>query len=324
MSFWTLVRLVTCIVIGCGGNIIFLELLLSHDIHASKHLVPFQFFMVACYAFPSQWQSNSLIKTKMPIHKHAFLAFLYFLVNQLNVAAFAFEISVPMNLIFRSSSLIATLLVSMYVFKKSYSRKRIFGVILVSIGVFLATSSDGYLKNNTCCDTPHWQNLDESTWSPSFMRWLSGLGMLTGCMFFQAWMGIYQSKLGERYGDVWQESLFYTHALAIPLFLSVTTPTTLMTVANEWYMSPSLLSNGIHIPICWVYVLGNNLCQVLCIRNVFQLIHETSSLTCTFTLTVRKFLSVVISVVYFSNPFTIFHWIGAILVSIGSIFYSIY
>lgn len=50
----------------------------------------------------------------------------------------------------------------------------------------------------------------------------------------------------------------------------------------------------------------------------------TSSLTGNLTLTVRKFVSLIVSVVYFKNDFTPLHWAGASLVLIGTVLYTQY
>ena len=50
----------------------------------------------------------------------------------------------------------------------------------------------------------------------------------------------------------------------------------------------------------------------------------TSSLTGNLMLTVRKFISLIVSVVYFKNDFTPAHWIGASLVLGGTVLYTKY
>jgi UDP-xylose/UDP-N-acetylglucosamine transporter B4 len=47
----------------------------------------------------------------------------------------------------------------------------------------------------------------------------------------------------------------------------------------------------------------------------------SGALTTTLTLTIRKFVSLVISIIYFRNPFTLPHWAGSILVFLGGIVY---
>ena len=62
--------------------------------------------------------------------------------------------------------------------------------------------------------------------------------------------------------------------------------------------------------------------QYVCILSVFLLTAECTSLTVTLVLTLRKFLSLIFSVVYFSNPFTWALGLGAVLVFGGSTLFS--
>lgn len=79
---------------------------------------------------------------------------------------------------------------------------------------------------------------------------------------------------------------------------------------------------GLEIPITWLYLLGNVLTQYVCISSVYKLTTECSSLTVTLVVTLRKFVSLLFSIVYFSNPFTIYHWVGTSLVFIGTIIFT--
>lgn len=65
-----------------------------------------------------------------------------------------------------------------------------------------------------------------------------------------------------------------------------------------------------------------NLLRYMCIRSVFILTTECASLTVTLILTLRKFLSLIFSILYFRNPFTIYHWTGTILVFIGTLIFT--
>jgi hypothetical protein len=60
----------------------------------------------------------------------------------------------------------------------------------------------------------------------------------------------------------------------------------------------------------------------ICLQGVAMLTSHTSALTCTFALTLRKFLSLLLSIWYFQNPFTNNHWLGAALVFTGILAYS--
>lgn len=79
---------------------------------------------------------------------------------------------------------------------------------------------------------------------------------------------------------------------------------------------------GVSMPILWVYLILNCLTQYLCISSVFVLTTECTSLTVTLVVTLRKFISLLFSIVYFNNPFTIYHWIGTALVFLGTMIFT--
>lgn len=62
--------------------------------------------------------------------------------------------------------------------------------------------------------------------------------------------------------------------------------------------------------------------RYVCIRGVFILTTECASLTVTLVVTLRKFLSLIISILYFHNPFTAWHWVGTAVVFLGTLLYT--
>merc|ERR1712048_167597 len=64
------------------------------------------------------------------------------------------------------------------------------------------------------------------------------------------------------------------------------------------------------VPVMLLYLLANVTTQYVCISSVFVLTTECVSLTVTLVVTLRKFLSLIFSIWYFQNPFTLYHWIG--------------
>lgn len=55
---------------------------------------------------------------------------------------------------------------------------------------------------------------------------------------------------------------------------------------------------------------------------MFILTTECSALTVTLVVTLRKFVSLILSIVYFNNPFTLLHWFGATLVFVGTFIFT--
>lgn len=62
--------------------------------------------------------------------------------------------------------------------------------------------------------------------------------------------------------------------------------------------------------------------RYVCIRGVFILTTECASLTVTLVVTLRKFFSLIFSILYFQNPFTTWHWVGTAVVFLGTLLYT--
>jgi len=69
----------------------------------------------------------------------------------------------------------------------------------------------------------------------------------------------------------------------------------------------------------WLYLTQ---LRYMCIASVFTLTAECSALTVNLVVTLRKFLSLLLSVIYFNNSFTFFHWAGTLLVFAGTLLFS--
>jgi len=120
--------------------------------------------------------------------------------------------------------------------------------------------------------------------------------------------------------------MFYSHAVALPFFFVLYED--ILKQANifsnseliDIVLSPEI---SFKIPYLWYYLLLNVITQYVCIRGVFILNGTTTSLTCTLIISIRKFVSLIISIAYFNNPFSSMHYVGTILVFGGSFLYTI-
>lgn len=145
----------------------------------------------------------------------------------------------------------------------------------------------------------------------------------------------------------WQESMFYLHFLALPLFLFVwkdlvaqfqavhfgpriSIPLSLQTfpLANPWLSypvtkyTPTHVPTSLSIPTAYFPLLLNTLTQLLCASGVHRLTGKVSSLSVTLTLVVRKAVSLVISVLLYGGNGNVKMWAGAALVLAGTVGYS--
>ena len=60
----------------------------------------------------------------------------------------------------------------------------------------------------------------------------------------------------------------------------------------------------------------------VCISGVQKASSLASAVTLNLILSLRKFTSLVLSVILFKNHFTFMHWVGSILVFLGTVCYS--
>lgn len=131
-------------------------------------------------------------------------------------------------------------------------------------------------------------------------------------------MGIYQEKLYAKHGKHPYEALYFTHLLPLPGFLIFYTNISQHFSILLESTAITLPFLPIAIPVQLLYLIGNVLTQFVCIAGVYILTTECNSLTVTLVVTLRKFTSLLFSIVYFQNEFTIWHWMGTICVFTGT------
>lgn len=242
---------------------------------------------------------------------------MFFVVSVCNNYAFDFNIPMPLHMIFRAGSLIANMIMGIIILRKRYDFSKYLSVFMITAGIITCTIISGSNVKSTQVNP----TTEEDSFSV-FFWWTLGISLLTIALFISARMGIYQEVLYKRYGKYPDEALFYTHLMPLPGFLILYKNIwdhTIIANTSEPYAIPIL---GAEIPILWVYLIGNVLTQYICISSVYVLTTECTSLTVTLVVTLRKFVSLIFSIVYFSNPFTIYHWVGTLLVFIGTIIFT--
>ncbi|XP_037782469.1 UDP-xylose and UDP-N-acetylglucosamine transporter-like [Penaeus monodon] len=299
--------------IGCCSNVVFLELLVQDEPACGTILTFAQFLFIAIEGFvvTMDWGRK---KNAIPIKEYLVLMAMFFAVNVTNNMAFGYKISMPLHIIFRSGGLIASLVMGMLVLGRSYSLSKYLSVIMITLGTIICTFASA-------------ENLEETSdpADSTFTTWLTGIGILTFALFMSARMGIFQEMLYVRHGKHPREALFFIHTLSLPGFL-LTWGSIAEHVAK--FSSSAPLPALVHVPWLasvprlWLYLVGNVLTQYLCVGSVFKLGSEATSLTVTLVLTLRKFMSLVFSIIYFQNPFTMNHWVGTVLVFAGTLIFT--
>ena len=181
---------------------------------------------------------------------------------------------------------------------------------------------------------------------------LTGLFLLALAQVLGAILGLYTQITYQKYGSHWQENLFYSHFLALPLFLP--SAPSLLAQFNQLFRSPSItlfsawqnpamssiidagkevhksvnrtlprsydmvtLFPSISLPEHLVSLALNAVTQFACINGVNLLAATTTALGVSIVLNVRKLVSLFVSIWLFGNQLPV-----GVLVSAAVVFAS--
>lgn len=154
----------------------------------------------------------------------------------------------------------------------------------------------------------------------------AGLAILLVAQLLSAWMGAYVEDIYHEHGKDWQANLFYSHLLSIPMFTGFApilyeqftrlqssqpfaVPASIATQLPP-YLNKALASTSQHV----IYLTANAVTQLLCITGVNILSANTSAVTVTIVLNIRKLVSFLLSIWIFGNQMGRMMKVGAAMV----------
>ncbi|KAF2157526.1 UAA transporter [Myriangium duriaei CBS 260.36] len=314
---------------GCCSNVFALEKLLKQVSDSGLIITFLQFVLAAGFSWPSQLpsatnSSKPSTKPPVPLWRWFVISAIFYAVNMLNNWAFAFNISVPVHIILRSFGSVWTMLAG-YIRGKRYTAMQIFSVALLTAGVLFSAWADAESKGK-----------DLSAHSESSMPDLiAGLTIILIAQILGAYMGVYVQDTYSAYTTTWQANLFWSHLLALPMFIPLgselkrqytalgnTAPFGSSTSFDRFPIfqkpentslpqTPEFLSR---IPSGHLYLALNALTQLVCISGVNLLSSRSSAVTVTIVLNVRKLVSFLASTWLFGHSISGRMAIGAALV----------
>lgn len=153
-----------------------------------------------------------------------------------------------------------------------------------------------------------------------------GLLILLIAQLLSAYMGAYVEDIYIQHGNHWKANLFYSHLLSLPLFANFT-PVLYkqymrLHASHPFQISPSIAANlpptvnkalastSQHV----IYLTANAVTQLLCITGVNILSANTSAVTVTIVLNIRKLVSFLLSIWIFGNQMSGMMKVGAAMV----------
>ena len=332
---WTSIAAMASLIFGgCCANVFALEAIIK-EAPGSGTLITFtQFLLTSLFSVKSQldvsrgWQRMYLKSRAVPLRIWTCYTLMFLTINVLNNQAFKYKISIPLHIIFRSAGPVASMAVG-YAAGRRYSRDQVLAVTLLFLGVVQAATADARSKQTS--------NSIVEPVTTSRAEFAAGVSIISVAMLLSAILGVYTDRAYAQYGrDNWSENLFYSHTISLPFFmlywpeLSTQLRRLLASPATTTYELPGLKSgppNLFHdliskIPVQLVLLLTNGLTQYLCIRGVNLLFAQTSSLTVTIVLNVRKLISLLLSIWLFGNHLAPGVMLGAFLVFVGAGIYA--
>ncbi|XP_020311414.1 UDP-xylose and UDP-N-acetylglucosamine transporter [Oncorhynchus kisutch] len=305
---------VLLVFVGCCSNVVFLELLVRKFPGCGNIVTFAQFAFIALEGFIFETNFGRK-KPAIPMSNYVIMVTMFFTVSVINNYALNFNIAMPLHMIFRSGSLIANMILGIIILKKRYSMSKYLSIAMVSLGIFICTIMSARQVNTGAEGSE-----DQDVYA--FLHWLLGIAMLTFALLMSARMGIFQETLYKQYGKHSKEALFYNHCLPLPGFLLLSSDIYNHGVLFSQSTPVEVPVIGQAVPVMWLYLLINVITQYVCIRGVFILTTECASLTVTLVVTLRKFISLIFSILYFKNPFTAWHWVGTAVVFLGTLIYT--
>ncbi len=211
-----------------------------------------------------------------------------------------------------------------YCFGRRYNKLQITSATILSIGVILATIANQSPNNSSSITS---SLIDEETEKSDYLKFIFGIFILFIAAILSALMGVYSETTFQKYGKHWKEQLFYTHFLALPFFLPMTS-TIISQFKDIWFTGRPLIiqlpfiNTSFQISYQFFLLILNGITQYFCVRGVNMLAGNTSALTVTIILNLRKFTSLIISMIMFGNELSAGAICGTTLVFGSALLYS--
>lgn len=175
-----------------------------------------QFMFIAAVGFLGQIQYMGKGKTprfrirprQISLGFYAAYVALFFTVSVLNNKALSYNIAMPFHMIFRSGSLVTSLILGMLLLHKRYSLRQVLAVLAVTAGIFLATTASV-------------QGFSELAIGDDVAVFAKGVTMLAVALVLSSLLGILQEYTYSQYpavprNELTKEHQFYSVCIAHP------------------------------------------------------------------------------------------------------------
>lgn len=330
---------------GCMSSMVFMEYVLQGDPDAGNLLNATEFVFVLVQSIPGRLQPEVLRRGLCfrpfvaPWSSHVQHALLWVTMSTMANVVFSYNIRIPIHQLFRSCNVISSVCIGRLVFGQRYTLRQLVCVIVITVGIFLGSAGDaqkyaqaGAEVKVTCVDcgvaagtaSPVASDTGGGGWT-ELGKWTAGITMLIGVQVLQATLGHVQAVFYRRYREqgskeeLSDEYLFTSHVASLCAILLLWQD---IERSGRVALRTPPVAPWLPIPSRIGWMVLNNLGQLACIKGVFGLSSTYSPLTMNITLSVRKFGSLLVSALWFGNPWTHLHSVGAVAIFGGVFAYS--
>lgn len=216
-------------------------------------------------------------------------------------------VTYPMQVILKSAKPISVMLGGLF-FCKRYPIQRYLFVLIIVVGVGMFKyfeSKEGKKAKSDDCKA---ENSSVSIGIDISNTQMLGIGLLILSLAMDGILGGIQDKIRDRYAPTSRQLMIgMTIWGAIILLIYTVATRDIFELYHFAHRHPIIL---FHLTL---YATAGVIGQLF----IFTMVSSFGSLPCSITTTVRKFFSVLFSIVFFGNPSTPLQWLGAILVFSG-------
>ncbi|KAG9217699.1 hypothetical protein CCMSSC00406_0003612 [Pleurotus cornucopiae] len=293
-------------------NVMAYEQLLKTNPRIGSALTFSQMLFITMTSLPSflVWKPRSIIPRlkprQVPLYNWAIQVAALISGSLMNNWVFAFNVPLTVQIVFRSAGLPVSMLIGWFVLQRRYSILQVTSVFMVSVGVILATLS-----------RPS-SNKTES--SHDIRQYTTGITMLFASLFLTGFLGLLQERTYKKYGPCWQEGVFYTHFLSLPIFLFLASD---VKRGFRGLSSPRTGTDAVLSASPYIILAVNLVSQLICVSAVNRLSSQVSSVSTNIVLTARKATSLCLSVWWFGNGWNWQLGAGAGMVFLGSSLFTV-
>ncbi|KAI0028341.1 UAA transporter [Vararia minispora EC-137] len=297
---------------GCCSNVWAYEQLLRMEPLIGPALTFSQMLFITLQKLPSflEWRTGllpGLQARKIPVREWLAQVLVFASGSLLNNLVYAYDVPLTVQIVFRSAGLPVSMVFGRLLMGRRYTPTQIYAVAFVTTGVVLATLSRPSAPNVATVPDP--------------ARYATGVALLTASLILTGVLGLLQERTYKHYGPHWQEGVFYTHALSLPMFVFMIPQ--IRFGLRSFALVDGADQNKSSPLVAYLILAGNLLSQLVCVSGVNRLSSRASSVSTQVVLTARKALSLCVSVWWFRNGWNAQLAIGACMVFLGSMWYAL-